>query len=77
MFQFEYLLKLKNRELQKEIETYRLLALAQRGQPKRRRSYCQMLFWIGTKLSGWGERLREKYPEAEGCVRSDGAEQLV
>jgi len=77
MFQLEYLIRLRNRELKEEMETYRLLALAQQGQPDRRRSYRQVLFWIGTKLSRWGERLREKYPEAECCVKREGVEQTV
>jgi len=77
MFQLEYLMKLRKRELKKEIETCRLLALAQRSQSSTKISYRRVLFWIGTKLSLWGERLREKYPEAECCVKREGAQQIV
>jgi len=49
------------KDLQRDVESYRLTRLTLAGREKRDRFHCRVLIWLGRRMVAWGRRLQERY----------------
>ena len=63
MYEYE-LSKLRQKELLKEAEHYRIISQVKRGSSRQRKTLARGLAWWGSILSRWGRILQERFGDS-------------
>ncbi len=60
MIHIEYIIQVRQEEMEKQAERYRLMAQARQVDDKRRGYRRQVFKWLGNRMIRWGDRFLER-----------------